>query len=123
MKSKHLLIKDQTVKPKTLLILILALSMSACATFQLPKDATVQQRIEAGCSDLQSTLLGAQTGLYFAKAASKKDFTKAQRILDHAGQMLSDFCSKASSASDLVGIKNAVLHALAEAAKAQASAR
>jgi hypothetical protein len=108
---------------KRLLILLLALSLGACATFQLPKDATVQQRIEATCSDLQSSLLAAQTGLYFAKATSTKDFTKAQRILDEASQVLSDFRSKASTQSDLVGIKDAILFALGEAAKARASAR
>jgi len=106
------------------IFVVLCLCLSGCSLTNLPDNATPTDKVQAGCSDIQASLQTAQISLYFAKYLNpNSNFTKAQKILDDANIFLTASCAAATSEDDLVGIRNAILKAIAEALGAQTQAR
>ena len=98
------------------LAVIVALSLSYCASSQLPTDATWKQKAAAVCSDLDAAVLLAQIGLSYAQQSNYAfNYAPAQETLVAATQLIKSTCSTAQTEGDLLKVRNAVLMALAKA--------
>lgn len=110
---------------KKFILIVMCLGLiSACATPLIPKDAPIQQRVEAVCSDLTATILATQISLSLAqKMYWDKDFSPSQKLLLQADALLKGSCATIKSEMDLIQLRNAVLAYMADASRQQMDAQ
>ena len=107
-----------------IMAVIVALSLSYCASSQLPGDATWKQKAQAVSSDLDAAVTLAQIGLTAMQQSNYAyDYSNAQQTLVAASTLLKSTCLAAQTEGDLLQVRNAVLFALAQAQRQQAEVK
>jgi len=109
---------------RLVVLLIIALFMTGCATSQLTKDSTFAEKSAAICSDLDAAVLLSQIGLSYAQQSNYGyDYSKAQMTLVEANSAIKTTCAAVQTEDDLLKVRNVVLQALAKAAQQQAEVK